>query len=149
RPFDWPARPQLDVPASDPLRANHAEGGRTAAVAWPVRVPAAGGPDVSEILNAIRDLIQQDIGSRGLATDPAENLLTLTASDFASACRGIAGSPRQPSLVVVTGFWIPQGTPPAGETDGPLGALFLARALAPLGFRVVLATDAFCLKALE
>src|SRR5262249_25656825 len=55
---------------------------------------------------------------------------------------------RQPSLVVVTGFWIPQGTPPAGETDGPLGALFLARALAPLGIRIVLATDAFCLKAL-
>ncbi|MBI1916258.1 MAG: DUF4392 domain-containing protein [Planctomycetes bacterium] len=101
------------------------------------------------VLNAIRDLIQQDIGGRGLATDPAENLLTLTAGDFTSACRSIAGSPRQPSLAVVTGFWIPHGTPPAGETDGPLGALFLARALAPLGFRVVLATDAFCLKALE
>jgi len=53
---------------------------------------------MSEILNTIRDLIQQDIGGRGLATDPVENLLTLTAGDFASACRSIAGSTRQPTL---------------------------------------------------
>jgi len=101
------------------------------------------------VLNAIRDLIQQDVGGRGLATDPVENLLTLTTGDFAAACRSIAVSPRQPSLAIVTGFYIPHATPPAGETDGPLGALFLARALAPLGVRVVLATDAFCLRALE
>src|SRR5205807_10304259 len=35
------------------------------------------------------------------------------------------------------------------EPDGPLGALFLARALVPLGIKVVLATDGFCARALE
>ena len=52
-------------------------------------------------------------------------------------------------LAVVTGFFIPTATPPAGETDGPLGALFLARALVPLGIPVVLATDDFCVRAVE
>src|SRR5207249_4738871 len=48
-----------------------------------------------------------------------------------------------------TGFFIPTAQPPAGETDGPLGALFLARALIPLGIRVILVTDAFCERALQ
>ena len=49
----------------------------------------------------------------------------------------------------MTGFFIPHANPPCGETDGPLGALFLARALVPLGIRVALITDAFCCPALE
>src|SRR5262249_23099895 len=48
-----------------------------------------------------------------------------------------------------TGFWIPTAQPPAGETDGPLGALFLARALAPVGVKMVIVTDGFCVKALQ
>jgi hypothetical protein len=99
-------------------------------------------------LTGLRDLVQQDVGGRGLATDPAENLLTVTADDFMGACADIAGTAR-PSLAVVTGFWIAYATPPGGETDGPLGAVFLARALAPLGIRVTLASDAFCVPALE
>ena len=50
---------------------------------------------------------------------------------------------------IVTGFFIPHANPPCGETDGPLGAVFLARALVPLGMKVVLLTDAFCTPALE
>ncbi len=99
-------------------------------------------------LDAIRDLIQQDVGNRGLRTDPADNLITRTASDFAAACRSLAAA-TDPGVGVVTGFFIPGATPPAGETDGPLGALFLARALVPLGIRVVLGTDPFCAPALE
>jgi D-glutamate cyclase len=99
-------------------------------------------------LTAIRDLIQEDVGNRGLRADPHANLITACPDDFAAACRSLAEGP-EPSLAVVTGFFIPTGQPPCGETDGPLGALFLARALAPLGFRVALVTDDFCRLALE
>jgi hypothetical protein len=99
-------------------------------------------------LDAIREVIQEDVGQRGLRTDPEANLVTACPDDFEAACRSLAYAER-PALGVVTGFFIPTGQPPCGETDGPLGALFLARALVPLGVRVVLATDAFCARALE
>ncbi len=80
------------------------------------------------VLREIRDLIQVDVNRRGLATDPDANLLNACPDDFAAACRSIAGRPK-PSLCVVTGFYIAHADPPCGETDGPLGALFLARRL--------------------
>jgi hypothetical protein len=95
------------------------------------------------LLREIRDLIQVDVNRRGLATDPETNLINACPDDLAAACRSIAGTP-QPSLCVVTGFYIPHAEPPAAETDGPLGAIFLARALVPLGVRVSLVTDVFC-----
>src|SRR5262245_51223972 len=101
-----------------------------------------------EKLHAIRDLIQEDVGNRGLRTDPDCNLITETAGDFAAACRSIAETSGA-CLWVVTGFFIPTGNPPCGETDGPLGALFLARALPPLGVELVLLTDDFCTGALQ
>jgi D-glutamate cyclase len=100
------------------------------------------------ILTQLRDLIQNDIGARGLATDPTHNLINACPDDFRLACHSLAEHPL-PGLAVVTGFFIPGATPPAGETDGPLGALFLARALVPLGIPVVLVTDDFCVRALE
>jgi D-glutamate cyclase len=96
--------------------------------------------NVEEKLTAIRDLIQQDIGNRGLRRDPDANLINACPGDFAGACRSLAEM-RNASLRVVTGFFIPYGEPPAAETDGPLGAVFLARALTPLGINVTLATD--------
>ena len=100
------------------------------------------------VLDRIRDLIQEDVGQRGLRTDPRDNLITACADDFRGACHDVAGRPDA-ALAVVTGFFIPHGQPPAAETDGPLGAVFLARALVPLGVKVVLAADGFCLRALE
>lgn len=99
-------------------------------------------------LTTIRDLIQEDVGNRGLANDPADNLLTAYTGDFAAACVSLAAA-QQPRIVVVTGFYIADADPPCGETDGPLGAVFLARALVPLGFDVALATDGYCVKALN
>ena len=99
-------------------------------------------------LCAIRDLIQEDIGNRGLRTDPAANLITACPNDLETACRSLAEH-SAPAVAVVTGFYIPHAEPPCAETDGPLGAIFLARALVPLGIKVVLATDAFCRPALE
>jgi D-glutamate cyclase len=100
-----------------------------------------------DTLTAIRDVIQEDVGGRGLRTDPHDNLVTATANDFVAACRSIAGTPGA-AVAVVTGFIIPTADPPAGETDGPLGAVFLARALAPLGIPVVLLSDPFAVPAL-
>jgi len=100
------------------------------------------------VLREIRDLVQQDVNHRGLATDPEANLINACPDDFAAACRSIAETPNA-ALDVVTGFYIVNGAPPAGETDGPLGALFLARALTPLGIRVSLDTDSFCKAALQ
>src|SRR5205823_13526068 len=68
--------------------------------------------------------------------------------DFAAACESLA-STSNAAVAIVTGFYIPHAVPPCGETDGPLGALVLARALTPLGIKVVLATDSFCARALE
>lgn len=96
----------------------------------------------------IAAIIQEDIGNRGLRSEPASNLITATAGDFRRACQALADHP-QPAIAVVSGFFIPTAQPPAGETDGPLGALFLARVLVPLGIRVVLVTDAFCTRALR
>ena len=110
----------------------------------------------------IRDLIQNDINQRGLGSDPSSNLLTSCPQDFLQSCQSLS-MPGQVSLGIVTGFFIPHASPPltptplpqgsrgegSGETDGPLGALFLARALVPLGIRVVLATDGFCARALQ
>jgi hypothetical protein len=101
-----------------------------------------------DCLEALRDLIQEDVGLRGLASDPQVNLINSCPGDFAAACRSLAQTPKA-QVAVVTGFMIPHAQPPSGETDGPLGALYLARALTPLGIQVVLASDAFCLRALE
>jgi hypothetical protein len=99
------------------------------------------------LLDTIRDLIQQDVGNRGLARDPHDNLLTACRDNFTNACRSLAETPH-PALAVVTGFWIPHATPSAAETDGPLGALFLARTLPVLGVKVALVTDILCRPAL-
>jgi hypothetical protein len=100
------------------------------------------------VLTAIRDLIQEDVGKRGLATVPGDNLLTARPNDFSLVCRTLARR-KHPHIGIVTGFYIPHANPPAAETDGPLGALFLARALVPLDARVFFITDPFCVAALR
>lgn len=99
-------------------------------------------------LDTMRDIIQEDVGSRGLRAQADANLIDACPGDFAAACRSIADTPDA-AVAIVTGFYIPHAEPPCGETDGPLGAIFLARALVPLGIRVVLATDKFCRNALD
>lgn len=103
--------------------------------------------DAETILNALCDLIQDDVGCRGLRADPTDNLISATAGDFAAACRSIAETP-QARLAIVTGFTIPGTDPPLSETDGPLGALYLARALTPLGIGVAIASDGTAVDAL-
>jgi hypothetical protein len=102
---------------------------------------------IDEALTKIRDIIQEDVGGRGLRADPTANLISATTGDFAAACHSIAEHPR-PAAAIVTGFFIPDANPPAAETDGPLGALFLARCLSSLGIPVAILTDSFCRAAL-
>ena len=83
-------------------------------------------PDPNPALLSLRDLIQQDVGGRGLRTEPTANLVTACPDDLAGACHSIAGT-ENAKLLIVTGFHILHGQPPCSETDGPLGALFLAR----------------------
>ena len=79
---------------------------------------------LAEILAAV----QTDPGNRGLARVPGDNLFTATAGDFEKACRSIANSVED-AIDIDTGFFIPTASPPAFETDGPLGAVFLLRSL--------------------
>jgi D-glutamate cyclase len=95
---------------------------------------------MSDLLTMLRDSIQTDVGRRGLARDPVENLFTYCAGDFAAACRSIAGHPA-PQVAIVTGFMILGVDPPTGETDGPPGALFLAECLRTAGAGVTLLSD--------
>lgn len=104
--------------------------------------------NTANFLQTCRDLVQHDIGGRGLARDPHDNLLTATLHDFAQAVTSITEQ-RQPRVGIVTGFMIPSATPPVGETDGPLGALFLAQTLHALHIPCVLASDAAGVAALR
>jgi len=103
---------------------------------------------IDAVLDQLRDIVQEDVGKRGLRTNPVCNLVTSTADDFKDTCRNLARH-ISPGIAIVTGFLIPTADPPAGETDGPLGAVFLARALSALRFRIALVSDAFCIPALK
>jgi hypothetical protein len=101
-----------------------------------------------EKLAAILAAVQTDPGNRGLARDPHDNLFTACPGDFTAACRSIAGHP-DPSVAIVTGFFIPTAEPPANETDGPLGAVFLYRALKPFGIFTGFVTEQNCFPAFD
>jgi hypothetical protein len=82
--------------------------------------------------------------------DPARRGLISSATEFGPLCRGhlaqaasqIAEHARR--VVIVTGFFIPRGDPPAAETDGPPGAVLLAAALTAIGIDVTIVTDSRC-----
>ncbi len=94
----------------------------------------------------LRHLIQFDIGQRGLDRIAGNNLFTTCAGDLESACQSLAGT-RGLSIAIVTGFYIPQAE--AYETDGPLGAHFLAEVLHHLGAKVTLMAEPECSAVLE
>lgn len=89
--------------------------------------------------------VQQDAGNRGLARFE-DNLINRSMGDFEAACASLA---KGAGAVIFTGFYIPTATPPAPETDGPPGALFLARTLASLGRKVAITCEKNCMTAFE
>jgi hypothetical protein len=88
----------------------------------------------------IERIVRRDPACRGVASylDQGQPLLS---GHLALAARDMAQSAQ--AVAIVTGFCIltPQGI--AAETDGPPGALFLARALLALGIDVALLSDAY------
>src|SRR6202008_4909651 len=51
---------------------------------------------------------------------------------------------RASRVGLITGFYVPRGTPPAAETDGPVGAALLAKAVGAVGIAGGVATDRPC-----
>ena len=76
------------------------------------------------------------------------SLVNATRGQLESAARSIADHPK-PKLAIITGFFVPATTPPAAETDGPIGAAILAAVLERSGIEVELVTDDKCRAMLE
>lgn len=94
------------------------------------------------LIDRIEGLIQTDVGRNiGPLCDAARGGLW-------GAAAALAGEPRC-RVGLITGFYVPTGSSPAAETDGPIGAALLARGLASVGVRCRLATDEPCRNACQ
>lgn len=91
-------------------------------------------------------IVRRDPGGRGVASY-RHNGLPLGFGDLEQAARDIAG--RAGEVAIVTGFCIADADPPAAETDGPPGALFLARVLGNLGVTVSVVGDEYSARLLR
>ncbi len=91
-------------------------------------------------IDAIERAIQQDVG-RNIGA-----LFGCCAGGLYAAAAAIAATPH-PVLGLITGFYVPFGTPPAAETDGPVGTALLAAGLSAAGVRWRIATDTICANA--
>ena len=76
-----------------------------------------------------------------------ENLPMVSYSDLTGAVSSLVEKGEK--VVIITGFYVPVGDPPATETDGPPGALTLAEGLKYLGMEVSLLSDEYTLSALK
>jgi hypothetical protein len=85
----------------------------------------------------IEDLIHEEIGRN------ISGLFAATKGGLWQAASALA-SQHQPSIGIITGFYVPLGTPPAAETDGPVGAAMLAGALHRIGVPCRVVTDEPC-----
>jgi hypothetical protein len=90
--------------------------------------------------NEWETLIRRDPGARGVASFLHQGQ-PLCYGNLERAARNLARSAHR--VAIVTGFCIADAEPPAAETDGPPGALYLARALVDMGVEVVLLTDRY------
>lgn len=95
----------------------------------------------------LEEVVGVDAGGRGLARQ-ADNLLTRTRGNLENAASLLAGAGATRPLIV-TGFPILAADPPGtGETDGPPGALALARAAVAAKGRAILAAEGTSARAL-
>lgn len=98
------------------------------------------------MLDHLEQLIRIDPAARGLISSEAQ-WGPLASGHLEQACVDLARRARR--VVLVTGFYIPLGNPPAAETDGPLGTALLAEVLRRDGVEVELLTDRLCAPALR
>jgi D-glutamate cyclase len=88
-------------------------------------------------VDRIERLIQIDVGRNVTA------LFDATRGGLWGAACALSATPAA-RVGLITGFYVPQGSPPAAETDGPVGAALLARGLEEVGVPCRLATDEPC-----
>ena len=89
------------------------------------------------LVGRIEALVQEEVGRN------ISHLCAAAKGGLFAAASSIAAA-EAPVVGVITGFFVPRADPPAAETDGPVGAALLVRALASAGVRVRMATDAPC-----
>jgi len=88
-------------------------------------------------VDRIEALIHQEVG-RNIA-----GLFAAARGGLWRAAWALADAPAL-SVAIITGFYVPGGTPPAAETDGPVGAALLAASLVRLSVPCRLVTDEPC-----
>ena len=93
-----------------------------------------------QIIQQLENIVNIDIGRN------IDALTERTRGELFNAALSIA-SHDHPSVMIVTGFYIPTANPPAPETDGPLGSILLAMMLRQLHIPVKLITDEICQQA--
>jgi len=96
--------------------------------------------DIRERIGAIEALIHVDVG---------RNISALCAAAKGGLYSAATALATALQVGIITGFYVPRGTPPAAETDGPVGAALLLAGLARVGIPGRLATDAPCAPACE
>ena len=102
--------------------------------------------DVTIDFSTLEIVIRQDLGGRGIASFRHDGKW-LASGMLEGAARELASDAR--AVGIVTGFCVADVDPPSAETDGPPGALYLARALSALGIDVVLISDRYAQGLLE
>ncbi|WP_414624036.1 DUF4392 domain-containing protein [Calothrix sp. CCY 0018] len=85
----------------------------------------------------LESICSQDVG-RGI-----DSLVESAKGGLLGAARSIAEHPH-PNVVIITGFFMPNGNPPCPETDGPTGSALLAATLHEVGISVRIVTDSLC-----
>ena len=110
-------------------------------------------PRLDNCLEQLRLICQVDPGNRGLALPVERNAFSERSGDLAKAAKALCspGADGHKTRVgIVTGFHVPIDEHyGAFETDGPLGTIFLARALLQVGIEPVLFGESPLLVALE
>jgi D-glutamate cyclase len=95
---------------------------------------------IGTAIDAIEAVIHQDVG-RNIAPLFAAARGGLRGAVAALAELGDIGTG---TVGLITGFYVPGGTPPAAETDGPVGVALLAHALRHVGVPSRVCTDELC-----
>src|ERR1700744_3259802 len=88
-----------------------------------------------DAVERIEALIHQEVG---------RNIYGLFAAAKGGLWHAASSLAAASSVGIITGFYVPLGTPPAAETDGPVGAAMLARALCCIGVSCRVVTDEPC-----
>ena len=89
------------------------------------------------LIGQIESAIHRDVG-RGMNA-----VFRATQGSLWGAASALTAS-AAPRIGLITGFFVPNGDPPAAETDGPAGAALMALGCVGAGLACRLATDTLC-----